>query len=792
MNRSIRRPLRGVAAALCAVVLASCAADGTLSPSSGAPVEARQPQGARWSDPTTWPNGTVPVAGQDVTIPDSTTIVLDVVTPPLGAVTIRGNLVAGDGAVGITAGRIDVYGSFSAGSEAQPYTSRLTVTLRERPDDTGGDTKGVVVHPGGQLELHGRQRVLWTHLAADAAAGSRQLRLADSVDWVAGDRIVVAPSGFNYAEAELLTVTSATGGTVTIAQSLAHAHSGTIRQVAGASVDERAEVGLLTHDILIQGDAASEQNGHGGHVIVYRGGSAHVEGIELYRMGQRGHLGRYPFHWHMDGSVAGQYIRSSSVWHTFNRCATVHGTMDAMVENNVCYDHEGHGYFVEDGNETGNTFRHDLATFARPGSILPSDDAPANFWISNPDNTFEDNAAAGSPAVGFWISPPLHPTGPSATDAIWPAFTPLRRFDHNVAHSVGDGIHAEQDHREEAPGFDAAYHPRTGSTPDGAPALVVYSHYTAYADNRALWTRGDHQRIDQSVLADNRIGVMMGDASLGVEGSVTNSLVVGRSGNPLADPGERTSGVLLYDGPIAVSGVTFANFATAPQDAAFGGQNGLWVRVSPRYSAERVTLVDARPVYLPSTLDDSYGFGSVRDIDGSLTGRAGAVAIPKLAFLGDQSCGTSADWNAAVCSAPYVSVGIRGAYDLSSTVISKDGTPLHTWTGTSGPDLSITVPANHTYEFAPPKLDTTYHFEVDGLSSAPAGTSVTVVGPWSGSTVRIVANGLGTTAPLPIVSSLAALGASPLSAGYVDTAAAKLYVRVVGAVDPMVELFPSR
>lgn len=763
-----------------------------MSPSSRASVDVRQPQGALWSDPGTWPNGQVPRAGQDVTIPDSTTIVLDIATPALGAVTINGNLVAGAGTVGITAGRIDVYGSFVAGSEAQPYTGRLTVTLRERPDDKGIDTKGVIVQPGGHLELHGRQRVLWTHLAADAASGAQQLRLADTVDWAAGDRIVVAPSGIDYRQAELLTVTSATASAVRVAQPLAHAHTGTIRQIAGASVDERAEVGLLTHDILIQGDSASERNGHGGHVIVYRGGSAHVEGVELYRMGQRAHLGRYPFHWHMDGSVAGQYIRNSSVWHSFNRCTTVHGTMDAMVENNVCYDHEGHGYFVEDGNETGNTFRHDFATFARPGSILPSDDEPANFWISNPDNTFEDNVAGGSPGVGFWISPPLHPTGPSATDAVWPAYTPLRRFDNNVAHSVGDGIHAEQDHREEAPGFDAAYHPRTGSTPDGAPQLVVYSHYTAYATRRAFWTRGDHQRIDQSVLADNGIGVMMGDAALGVEGSLTNSLVVGRSGNPLADPGERASGVLLYDGPIAVSGVTFANFAAAPHDAAFGGQNGLWVRVSPRYSAERVTLVDARPVYLPSTLDDAYGFGSVRDVDGSLTGKAGAVVVPALAFLGDRSCGASSDWNAAVCSAPYVSVGIRGAYDLSGTAISKDGAPLHTWNGTDGPDLSLTVPANHTYEFAPPKLGTTYHLEVDGLSSAPAGTSVTVVGPWTGPTVRVLANGLGTTGPLPLVTSLDALAASPTSAAYLDTVARKVYVRVVAPVDSMVELFPLR
>ena len=71
-------------------------------------------------------------------------------------------------------------------------------------------------------------------------------------------------------------------------------------------------------------------------------------------------MARYPMHWHMMGPVDGQYFARSSVWKSFNRCVTVHGTNNARVEGNVCYDHLGHGYFLEDGGETGNLLAGNL------------------------------------------------------------------------------------------------------------------------------------------------------------------------------------------------------------------------------------------------------------------------------------------------------------------------------------------------------------------------------------------------------------------------------------------------
>jgi cell migration-inducing and hyaluronan-binding protein len=169
----------------------------------------------------------------------------------------------------------------------------------------------------------------------------------------------------------------------------------------------------------------------------------YVSGVELNRMGQNLELARYPIHWHLIGDAKGQYIRNASIHDTFNRCVTVHGTNFVRVENNVTYNTVGHCFFLEDGIEHGNEFVKNLAIQTKchtskpcvptnlaaagesaeprqgaassgqssPDVLLPSDNTVASFWITNPDNIYRDNVAAGSDANGFWMSLPQHPNG---------------------------------------------------------------------------------------------------------------------------------------------------------------------------------------------------------------------------------------------------------------------------------------------------------------------------------------------------------------------------------------------
>ena len=57
----------------------------------------------------------------------------------------------------------------------------------------------------------------------------------------------------------------------------------------------------------------------------------------------------------------------------------------------------------EDGVETNNRYIGNLGVLTRgSSSLLNTDQIPATFWITNPQNTFIGNAAAASRAYGFW------------------------------------------------------------------------------------------------------------------------------------------------------------------------------------------------------------------------------------------------------------------------------------------------------------------------------------------------------------------------------------------------------
>ena len=140
---------------------------------------------------------------------------------------------------------------------------------------------------------------------------------------------------------------------------------------------------------------------------------------ELRQAGQGFFLARYPFHYHMTGSVSKSYVHNCSIHHTYNRAVAIHGVHDLQLCDNVAYNIRGHAYFIEDGIETKNILTGNLGILVRPvWSLLHVDMTPTVFWITNPDNVFISNVAAGGSHDGFWIRPLAHPDGPSFTRAI--------------------------------------------------------------------------------------------------------------------------------------------------------------------------------------------------------------------------------------------------------------------------------------------------------------------------------------------------------------------------------------
>ncbi len=127
---------------------------------SGAP--AAKP--TKWSDPATWPNRKVPVAGDKVTIDEGQEVVLDVSPMPLHGLTIEGKLsFADDKDLELTTEWIMVHGELEIGTEAKPHTKKATITLTDNVKDedisgVGGTTDRVdrgILLMGGTLNLHG-------------------------------------------------------------------------------------------------------------------------------------------------------------------------------------------------------------------------------------------------------------------------------------------------------------------------------------------------------------------------------------------------------------------------------------------------------------------------------------------------------------------------------------------------------------------------------------------------------------------------------------------------------------
>ena len=766
------------------IVLAACASD------TNAPLTSDDPPivGAlAWSDPATWPSGRVPVAGDSVVIPEGLAVHLDTTPPPLSSLRIVGTLVFDEKDLSLTVGWIIVNGQLRIGTEAHPYRHRTLITLTGSPGDADEDGMGnKVLGVTGILDLHGEPRAGWTRLSGPAEQGATQLLLQAATGWRAGDRIVLASAGYDQSQTEEAIVASAGGRTISLAQPLRYPHDGDVATISGVGVDERTEVALLSRNITVQGDTGTSP-GYGGHLIVIAGARARVEGVELFQMGQRGRLARYPMHWHVAGDVSGQYFRRNSVWHTFNRCVTVHASDNAVVSDNVCYDHTGHGYFLEDGAETGNTIVRNLGVFSRvpQGSdlFLPSDARPSTFWITNPDNTISDNVAAGSRGFGFWCAFPAAPTGLSTGQPDLPRTTPLRQFSGNSAHSdASGGLNVDDGPRPDGTTETTNYAPRTDPAVQSDPVVAQFAGFRAWKHRgRAVWLRGRNLELTGAILSDNGIGATFAAS----ESFVRQSSFIGRSGLVASLPSTTVlRGFEFYDGRVGADGVRFINYdaqTTVPASAlGYNRTNGF--PIDPANFAGDVSFTSANAVYLENPLSDRDGDKAAvfLDRDGKVTGVPGAWVAANVPLLLTPACSPRAEWNAYICLQRYVRLGVvsgTGEVIAPLTIQRDDGASLALAGVPNNPSsayLSAIPARRYTAQWggAAPANPRLY------LSGATPGDWVRVSLPYSGATMTVIRD-YNSGHPLPAAASLADLDASTGDRWYYDAATGLLHLKLV-------------
>ncbi|XP_040051369.2 cell surface hyaluronidase [Gasterosteus aculeatus] len=422
------------------------------------------------------------------------------------------------------------------------------------------------------------------------------LNLQDKVQqtWQPGDKIVVASTDYSMHQAEeftLLPCPQCHAKQVRIQGRPQYHHVGEIID----GVDMRAEVALLSRNILVHGEMENSCYGnnlcqfynhdtYGGHIkIVGNFSSVHLSHVELKNMGQQAEKGRYPLHFHLCGDVDRRggyreptYVDGLSIHHSFSRCLTIHATNGLLVKNTVGYDTLGHCFFLEDGIEQRNTFYHNLGLLTRPGTILPTDrnetlctsikdkvykgytpspstecKAVSTFWIANPNNNLISNAAAGSQDAGIWFV--FHSSSTGHSHGLVPEtkaeLTPLGIFYNNRVHSnfkaglfIDKGVKTTNataaDPREylcleNGPRF----RPHQNADPSRQRVAAVIDTLISFKNNDlGAWIRGGDIVIQNSGFADNGVGLSFAsDGSYpkdeGSSQEVTQSLFVGESRN---------------------------------------------------------------------------------------------------------------------------------------------------------------------------------------------------------------------------------------------------------------------
>jgi hypothetical protein len=142
----------------------------------------------------------------------------------------------------------------------------------------------------------------------------------------------------------------------------------------------------------------------------------------------------------MCGNNYGSLISKNLIRSSNNRCIVLDGTNDVILSYNAAYNNTGHCYTLEDGSEMRNLFESNIGLLSKAAPTYREserDNAPAIFFITNPQNDFRGNVAAGSHDSGFMFLFQRSVVGDS--EAFYPELNPqklhFQAFENNVGHS---------------------------------------------------------------------------------------------------------------------------------------------------------------------------------------------------------------------------------------------------------------------------------------------------------------------------------------------------------------------
>ncbi|XP_054992667.1 fibrocystin [Sorex araneus] len=438
----------------------------------------------RWSWAHSWFPGRQPLDGDNVTVEEGHSLLLDTNTSVLGFVHVKGGklIFMDPGPTELKAHAILVSdgGELRIGSEDKPFQGRAQITLHGSSHSTPFFPYGVkfLTVRNGTLSLHGLlPEILVTHLRAAAYAHDTVLALEDPVDWHQGDEVVIiSGEGVDSAKPmeEVVIVETVHDSDLHLRDPLRYSHNFSEHWAAGEHHILKVTVALLSRNVTIRGNLTNERaevlaacqetnalegNLHncfysksektlgsrdlGAKVIIQsfpeEPSRVQLKGVQFRDVGQA-------FHKHLSaltlvGSLRESYIQGCTVWGSFSRGLSLPRTWGLKVDSNIFYNILGHalllGTYLEirsipweaipgNKNDEGSIIRNNviISIWGTEGLSSLEMLTSSGIYIQNPTNVVEGNKVCIA-GFGFFFHLVTHQASQK----------PLISFTQNSAHS---------------------------------------------------------------------------------------------------------------------------------------------------------------------------------------------------------------------------------------------------------------------------------------------------------------------------------------------------------------------
>ena len=473
----------------------------------------------------------------------------------------------------------------------------------------------------------------------------------DAVDWSVNDEIAIASTDFNHnhSESRRIKKIGADFKTLILDAPLTYQHYSAEEKYDSYTLPMRAEVALLTRNIVFQGSIEDDTiiEKYGAHLMMHMPGViGRISYTEFRYVGQGKIIGRYPMHFHRIDDASESFAIGNAVHESYARVIAIHDTHFLTVQKNVGFRVYGHMYFIEDGLETNNLIEDNLGiSCIQIWTLIDSDTTAATFWITNPNNIVRRNRAAGGDWFGFWYQLDNRATGPSSNPDICPDGIPLGEFSNNVAHSFnGFGLRIFEYAPRQFPcqansdfNTDDFYSPNP-------PIPAVFVNFTSWKnfENGVMAEHLGSVEFRNFMIADSRVsGIQISQANFTREDQVkvNGALIVGISGNNEGD-------LTIYNSSVGfttprtdnllVNNILFYNFSNSYGMAALKSCSKCWhfkLKITggktTKFSNMAFKSVD-RKIIWDGTKKEVFV-----DLDGSLIGQRGSITAyyPHLAGI---------------------------------------------------------------------------------------------------------------------------------------------------------------